>query len=62
MRHAGAWLLWYVRELNGEHAYERYAARARERDPHTRVMTRREFEHHRTDRRDQDPREGGRCC
>ncbi|WP_424216616.1 CstA-like transporter-associated (seleno)protein (plasmid) [Streptomyces sp. BI20] len=53
-------LLWLVRELNGEHAYERYATRARAAgEP---VLTRRAFEHRRTDRRDADPREGGRCC
>ncbi|MBR7676873.1 putative selenoprotein [Streptomyces daliensis] len=62
LRHAVAWALWYVRELNGEHAYERYAARARAEDPHARVLTRGEFERRRTDRRDADPREGGHCC
>ncbi|UNO40209.1 YbdD/YjiX family protein [Streptomyces sp. MST-110588] len=59
-RRGAAKLLWYVRELNGEHAYDRYAERARAAgEP---VMTRREFEHRRTDRRDADPREGGTCC
>lgn len=62
LRHAWAWLAWYVRELNGEHAYGRYAERARTEEPQVRVMTRREFERRRTDRRDADPREGGRCC
>ncbi|MGW7518316.1 CstA-like transporter-associated (seleno)protein [Streptomyces sp. NPDC054796] len=62
LRHTVAWTLWYVRELNGEHAYERYAARARAEDPHARVLTRGEFERRRTDRRDADPREGGHCC
>jgi uncharacterized short protein YbdD (DUF466 family) len=62
LRRAGAWLGWYLRELNGEHAYDRYVAHARSHDPGTRVMTRREFERARVDRRDADPREGGGCC
>lgn len=62
LRHLGAWLAWYVRELNGEHAYARYVERARTEGPHTRVLSRREFERRRTDRREADPREGGHCC
>ncbi|MGW8378845.1 YbdD/YjiX family protein [Streptomyces sp. ODS28] len=51
---------WYVKELNGEHAYDRYAERARAAgEP---VVSRAEFERARVDRRDLDPREGGHCC
>jgi uncharacterized short protein YbdD (DUF466 family) len=57
---ACARLWWYVQELNGEHAYGRYAARHQEAgEP---VLSRAEFERARVDRRDADPREGGRCC
>ncbi|MDN5383590.1 CstA-like transporter-associated (seleno)protein [Streptomyces sp. LB8] len=60
IRRCAAWIRWYVKELNGEHAYARYAERARAAgEP---VLSRREFEHRRVDRRDGDPREGGRCC
>lgn len=62
LRRAGAWLGWYLRELNGEHAYDRYVAHARSHDPDVKVMTRREFENGRVDRRNADPREGGGCC
>ncbi|MEU3557238.1 CstA-like transporter-associated (seleno)protein [Streptomyces fragilis] len=62
LREAGARAWWYVRELNGEHAYDRYVAHARSHDPHVRVLSRREFENRRIDRRDADPREGGGCC
>lgn len=62
LKEAGARAWWYVRELNGEHAYDRYVAHARSHDPRARVLTRREFENRRVDRRDADPREGGGCC
>lgn len=53
---------WYVRELTGESAYDRYAARARACGPASAVLSRREFERRRTDAREADPREGFRCC
>ncbi|WP_448319683.1 YbdD/YjiX family protein, partial [Streptomyces sp. CO7] len=62
LKQAGARAWWYVRELNGEHAYDRYVAHSRSHDPHVRVLTRREFENRRIDRRDAGPREGGGCC
>ncbi|MDH6228679.1 uncharacterized short protein YbdD (DUF466 family) [Streptomyces sp. MJP52] len=37
-------------------------AHARSHDPRVRVLSRREFENRRVDRRDADPREGGGCC
>ncbi|MEV0370208.1 YbdD/YjiX family protein [Streptomyces sp. NPDC050636] len=56
------WIRWYVRELTGESAYERYTAHVRQRDPAAPVPSRREFERRRTDARDGDPRSGFRCC
>jgi uncharacterized short protein YbdD (DUF466 family) len=55
-------LRWYVRELTGESAYDRYVAHATSHDPDTPVMTRRAFERSRTDAREGNPREGFRCC
>lgn len=60
---AGRWVRWYVRELTGESAYERYVAHVQlHQGPHAPVPGRREFERHRTDAREGDPREGFRCC
>ncbi|WP_320780288.1 YbdD/YjiX family protein [Streptomyces sp. CRN 30] len=53
---------WYVRELTGESAYDRYVAHVRTHDPDATVPSRREFERARTDRQDTDPRQGFRCC
>ncbi|MBT2406724.1 MULTISPECIES: YbdD/YjiX family protein [unclassified Streptomyces] len=52
----------YVREFSGEAAYDRYVAHTRSHDPAAEVLTRRAFEHARTDAREGDPREGFRCC
>lgn len=60
VRRGLAWMRWYVRELNGENTYARYAERARASDRP--LLSRQEFERDRLDRRDRDPREGGRCC
>lgn len=62
VRRAAGRIRWYVRELTGESAYERYAAHTRSCDPQAPVMSRREFERSRTDAREADPREGFRCC
>lgn len=60
IRRCAAWIRWYVKELNGEYAYARYAERARTSgEP---LLGRREFERARVNRRDGDPRESGRCC
>ncbi|MBP3077359.1 YbdD/YjiX family protein [Streptomyces sp. CHA1] len=60
---AGArWVGWYVREVSGETAYEKYAAHVRRHDPDAEVMTRRQFERSRMDAREADPRDGFRCC
>ncbi|MEU9190864.1 YbdD/YjiX family protein [Streptomyces sp. NPDC048484] len=53
---------WYVREFTDESAYDRYVAHVR-RDRHDAdVPSRREFERMRTDRQEEDPRQGFRCC
>jgi len=51
---------WYLRELTGEAAYDRYLDRHRLAHPGAPVLPRREFERRRTDRGDQNP--GARCC
>ncbi|WP_030264284.1 YbdD/YjiX family protein [Streptomyces violens] len=53
---------WYVRELTGESAYDRYVEHLRRHDPDAPVPTRGEFERRRTDAREGDPRSGFRCC
>ncbi|MBT2417518.1 YbdD/YjiX family protein [Streptomyces sp. ISL-22] len=53
---------WYVRELTDESAYDRYVAHLRREHPDARVPSRRDFERMRTDRQEQDPRQGLRCC
>ncbi|WP_259453501.1 YbdD/YjiX family protein [Streptomyces ginkgonis] len=61
-RRVGRWLRWYLREVTGESAYDRYTTRARAQDPAVRVLTRREFERMRMDARAADPQGGARCC
>ncbi|MEU6146339.1 YbdD/YjiX family protein [Streptomyces sp. NPDC047081] len=53
---------WYVRELTDESAYDRYVAHVRKDHPQAEVPSRREFERMRTDRQEEDPRQGFRCC
>ena len=55
-------IAWYVREVTGETAYDRYVAHVRACAPDRKVLSRREFERLRMDRREADPREGFRCC
>ncbi|MFB4196420.1 YbdD/YjiX family protein [Streptomyces carpaticus] len=61
-RRVSRWLRWYLREVTGESAYDRYTARARAQDPAVRVLTRREFERMRMDARAADPQGGAGCC
>ncbi|NGN69536.1 YbdD/YjiX family protein [Streptomyces sp. A7024] len=61
-RKAASRVWWYVRELTGETAYERYVEHLRKHDPAAEVPSRREFERQRTDAREADPREGNCCC
>jgi uncharacterized short protein YbdD (DUF466 family) len=51
---------WYLREVSGESAYDRYVGHMRADHPSQPVMTRREFERRRQDDRDARPR--ARCC
>ncbi|WP_078067219.1 YbdD/YjiX family protein [Streptomyces jeddahensis] len=53
---------WYMRELTGESAYERYVAHVRKDHPTASVPSRRDFERMRTERQEADPRQGFRCC
>ncbi|BCB86346.1 YbdD/YjiX family protein [Phytohabitans suffuscus] len=60
MRRALAAVRWYLRELTGESQYDHYVDRHRRLHPDQPLLTRREFEHRRTDRRDQNPTAS--CC
>lgn len=51
---------WYLRELTGEAAYDRYLERHRLTHPGEPALPRRDFEKLRTDRGDHHP--GARCC
>lgn len=51
---------WYLRELTGEAAYDRYLDRHRLAHPDEPALPRRDFERLRTDRGDRHP--GARCC
>jgi uncharacterized short protein YbdD (DUF466 family) len=62
MRRAVRWLWWYVTELTGENAYQRYAERCRRADPTVAVLPRGEFERRRADTRSAEPGGGARCC
>jgi uncharacterized short protein YbdD (DUF466 family) len=59
--HRGArWLRWYLREVTGESAYDRYVKHARAGHPDRPVLSRRQFERQRMD--DRDARPQARCC
>jgi uncharacterized short protein YbdD (DUF466 family) len=51
---------WYLREVSGETAYERYVEHCRRDHPDQPVMSRRDFERWRQDDRNSNPR--ARCC
>ena len=53
-------VLWYLREVMGENAYEHYLEHQRRRHPHEPLLSRREFERRRMDERDTHPQ--ARCC
>ncbi len=57
---AFAGVRWYLREVAGETAYDRYVEHARREHPDAGVMSRRDFERHRMDDRERNPR--ARCC
>jgi len=60
LREALAGVRWYLREISGESAYDRYVEHLRREHPDEPVMSRRDFERWRQDDRDKNPR--ARCC
>jgi uncharacterized short protein YbdD (DUF466 family) len=60
VRDAGARVLWYLREVMGENACERYLEHQRRDHPEACALTRREFERRRMDAMEVRP--GQRCC
>ena len=60
LRRGVGWLGWYLREVSGESAYERYLAHARTDHPDDPVRSRRDFERLRMDARNSRPE--SRCC
>jgi uncharacterized short protein YbdD (DUF466 family) len=60
VRRAAAHTLWYLREVMGENAYERYLEHQRRDHPDDQVLSRREFERRRMDGLEIRP--GQRCC
>ena len=60
VRAAAGWLLWYLREVAGEHDYDRYVEHQRREHPDSPVASRREFERRRMDELDRNQR--NRCC
>jgi uncharacterized short protein YbdD (DUF466 family) len=57
---AVAGVRWYLREVSGESAYDRYVEHVRSEHPDGAVMSRRDFERWRQDDRENNPR--ARCC
>jgi Uncharacterized small protein len=53
-------VLWYLRELTGESAYDHYLARHARTHPDRPPLSRREFERRRLDAAEVAP--GSRCC
>jgi uncharacterized short protein YbdD (DUF466 family) len=53
-------LAWYLREVSGESAYDRYREHRERHHPGEAVMSRAEFWRWRMDERDKNP--GARCC
>jgi uncharacterized short protein YbdD (DUF466 family) len=51
---------WYLREVSGESAYDRYVEHMRAEHPDALIMSRRDFERARQDHREANPK--ARCC
>jgi uncharacterized short protein YbdD (DUF466 family) len=51
---------WYLREVSGESAYDRYVEHMRRDHAGQPVMSRRDYERRRQDHREENPR--ARCC
>ncbi len=60
VRRALAGVRWYLREVSGESAYDRYVEHVRQEHPGQPVMSRRAFERRRQDARESRPQ--ARCC
>ena len=60
VRDTARWVRWYLREVSGESAYDRYVDHARTEHPDRPVLSRRDFERRRMDERDSRPQ--SRCC
>ena len=60
LRRAVSGILWYVREVLGENAYDHYLAHQRRHHPGKAVLDRRAFECRRMDAMEVRP--GQRCC
>ena len=60
VKQAFAGVRWYLREVSGESAYDRYVEHMRRDHPDQPVMSRRDFERRRQDAREENPR--ARCC
>jgi uncharacterized short protein YbdD (DUF466 family) len=60
LRDAFAGVRWYLREVSGESAYDRYVEHMRRDHSDQAVMSRRDFERRRMDAREENPR--ARCC
>jgi len=60
LRAAAGGIRWYLREISGESAYDRYVEHASLDHADAVVVSRREFERGRQDRRDAEPPQ--RCC
>ena len=60
LRAAAARVLWYVREVMGENAYDHYLDHQRRTHPDAPLLSRREFERRRQDR--MEVHAGQRCC
>lgn len=60
LRRALRGVRWYLREVAGETAYDRYVEHRRLEHPGAPVMTRRDFERRRQDAREARPQ--ARCC
>jgi uncharacterized short protein YbdD (DUF466 family) len=60
VKQAFAGVRWYLREVSGESAYDRYVEHMRRDHPGQPVMSRRDFERRRQDARNENVR--ARCC
>jgi uncharacterized short protein YbdD (DUF466 family) len=60
VRQMMAGVRWYLREVTGESAYDRYVQHMRRDHPGQPVMSRRDYERRRQDERNENPR--ARCC